>query len=83
MRSWGLNIIVPGAIREGQRFEIDPFNTGNVCGFLYSKVYPYLNVHLSGASVPWAMDDNVVHSVCPDSYNQTSFRMVIEEREKE
>ncbi len=66
--------------KEGQRFEIDPFNTGNVCGFLYSKVYPYLNVHLSGASVPWAMEDNVMNSVCPDSYNQTSFRLVIEER---
>jgi uncharacterized repeat protein (TIGR04076 family) len=69
--------------KEGQRFEIDPFNTGNVCGFLYSKVYPYLNVHLSGASVPWAMEDNVINSVCPDSYNQTSFRLVIEERKKE
>jgi uncharacterized repeat protein (TIGR04076 family) len=69
--------------KQGQRFEIDPFNTGNVCGFLYSKVYPYLNVHLSGASVPWAMEDNVVNSVCPDSYNQTSFRLVIEERKKE
>jgi len=66
--------------KKGQRFEIDPFNTGNVCGFLYSKVYPYLNVHLSGASVPWAMEDNVVNSVCPDSYNQTSFRLVIEKR---
>jgi uncharacterized repeat protein (TIGR04076 family) len=69
--------------KEGQRFEIDPFNTGNVCGFLYSKVYPYLNVHLSGASVPWAMEDNVMNSVCPDSYNQASFRLVIEERKIE
>jgi len=72
--------LYPNAHKEGQRFEIDPFNTGNVFGFLYSKVYPYLNVHFSGASVPWVIEDNVMNSVCPDSYNQTSFRLVIEKR---
>jgi len=66
--------------KEGLRFEIDPFNTGGVCGFLYSKIYPYLNVLLSGVSFPWAAHDHEMISVCPDSYNQTSFRLFIEER---
>ncbi len=65
--------------KQGHRFEIDPFNTGKVCGFLYSKAYPYLNVLLSGASFPWAEEHEMI-SVCPDSYNQTSFRLVIEKR---
>jgi uncharacterized repeat protein (TIGR04076 family) len=66
--------------KEGQRFEIDPFNTGGVCGFLYSKIYPYLNVLLSGVNFPWSAQDHQMISVCPDSYNQTSFRLLIENR---
>ena len=66
--------------KAGLRFEIDPFNTGGVCGFLYSKIYPYLNVLLSGVNFPWAAHDHEMISVCPDSYNQTSFRLFIEER---
>jgi len=30
-----------------------------------------------GASFPWAEEHEMI-SVCPDSYNQTSFRLVIE-----
>lgn len=66
---------------QGQRFEIDPFNVGGVCGFLYSKVYPYLNVLLAGVQLPWIPEgERAMYQVCPDSYNQTSYRLVVEER---
>jgi uncharacterized repeat protein (TIGR04076 family) len=70
----------PWGNKAGQRYEIDPFNTGGVCGFLYSKIYPYLNVLLSGVTFPWSAQDHEMISVCPDSYNQTSFRLFVEER---
>ena len=67
--------------KEGQRFEIDPFNVGGVCGFLYSKVYPYLNVLLAGVTPPWIPEgERVMSQVCPDTYNQTSYRLIVEER---
>jgi uncharacterized repeat protein (TIGR04076 family) len=68
--------------KEGLRFEIDPFNTGGVCGFLYSKIYPYLNILLSGVTFPWSAQEHEMISVCPDSYNKTSFRLFIEERQE-
>jgi uncharacterized repeat protein (TIGR04076 family) len=65
----------------GQKLEIDPFNVGGVCGFLYSKVYPYLNILLAGVTLPWmSEDDPAMYQICPDSYNQTSYRLFLEER---
>jgi len=66
----------------GQKYEVDPFNVGGVCGYLYSKAYDFINLYFSGVSAPWEMEANTIYSVCPDSYNQTSFRMVREERGK-
>jgi uncharacterized repeat protein (TIGR04076 family) len=66
---------------EGQRLEIDPFNVGGVCGFLYSKAYPYLNILLAGVQLPWIPEgEKAMYQVCPDSYNQTSYRLVVEKR---
>ena len=63
----------------GQKLEIDPFNVGDVCGFLYNKVYPYLNILLAGVTLPWmSEDDRVMYQICPDSYNQTSYRLYLE-----
>lgn len=68
--------------REGQKFEVDIFNIGGVCGFLYWETYHFINHLLVGASLPWEPDVNIVHGVCPDVYNQTIFRLVREERKK-
>jgi len=72
----------PWGNRAGQKYEVDPFNVGGVCGYLYSKIYDFINLYFSGVSAPWEMEANTIYSVCPDSYNQTSFRMVREERGK-
>jgi len=68
------------AHREGQRFEIDPFNIGNVCGALYWQAYHFMEVLFGGGSFPWEVDGNIIHGACPDMYNQTIFRLIRQER---
>lgn len=70
--AWGL--------QAGQRFEVDPFNVGGICGYLYAKAYDFINVYFAGAGLPWETEEKTIYSVCPDSYNQTSFLMVRQER---
>jgi len=66
--------------KEGERFEVDPFNVGGVCGFLYWEAYHFVNLLFTGGSLPWEGEENVVHGACPDLYNQVSFRLVREKR---
>lgn len=66
--------------KKGQKYEVDPFNVGGVCGYLYSKAYDFINLYFAGASPPWEVEENTIYSVCPDSYNQTSFRMIRQNR---
>ncbi|MFC1671247.1 TIGR04076 family protein [Spirochaetota bacterium] len=67
--------------KEGQCFEIDPFNPGGVCGYLYARVYDFLNLYFSGADLPWEGEKNIMNSFCPDSYNLVSFRIIRKKRE--
>jgi uncharacterized repeat protein (TIGR04076 family) len=76
----GVEYVCAWGNKEGTRFEIDPFNSGGACGFLYTKIYPYLNILFSGESFPWSAEEHEMISVCPDSYNQTSFRLFVEKR---
>jgi len=66
--------------RAGKRYEVDPFNTGGVCGYLYARIYDFINLYNSGVSPPWEFEKNTIMSVCPDSYNQVSFRLIRELR---
>jgi len=66
--------------RRGQKFEVDPFNVGVTCGFLYSQLYPFIQTLLSGATPSWAAEAHSVSAVCPDPYDQLSFRLYLEER---
>jgi uncharacterized repeat protein (TIGR04076 family) len=67
--------------KAGQMFEVDPFNVGGVCGYLYSKAYDFINLYFAGGNLPWEMEENTIYSICPDSYNQTSFRLFRKERQ--
>jgi uncharacterized repeat protein (TIGR04076 family) len=62
--------------REGQRFEVDPFNIGKVCGFLFWEIYHFINLLFSGGSLVWEADENIIHGCCPDVYNQVTFRLI-------
>ncbi|MBW1819282.1 MAG: TIGR04076 family protein [Deltaproteobacteria bacterium] len=66
--------------RVGDTFEVDPFNVGKACGFLYSQLYPFIAVLLAGATPAWATQEHSVTAVCPDTYDQLAFRLYLEER---
>ena len=64
----------------GERYEVDPFNTGGVCGYLYARIYDFINLYNSGVSPPWEFEKNTIMSACPDSYNLVSFQLIRELR---
>ena len=66
--------------KEGHRIEIDPFNIGKVCGFMYWEIYHFVNLLFSGSSLPWEGDENIIHGCCPDVFNLVTYRLVREER---
>lgn len=66
--------------RRGQKMEVDPFNTGGICGLLYAQLYPFIQTLLSGATPAWAGAEHSITAVCPDPYDQLSFRLFLEER---
>jgi uncharacterized repeat protein (TIGR04076 family) len=66
--------------KAGQRLEIDPFNIGEVCGFLYWGAYHSIQLLFAGGSPPWEPDKNVIHGLCPDIWNQTRYHLIREER---
>ncbi len=64
----------------GQHFEVDHFNVGGVCGYLYWSAYRFMNLLYAGGSVPWEVDGHVIHGICPDIYNQTAYRLIRRKR---
>ena len=64
----------------GDVFEVDPFNVNGACCFLYTQLYPYIHVLLSGTSPPWAWDEHTVMGECPDTYDRLAYRLFLEER---
>jgi uncharacterized repeat protein (TIGR04076 family) len=66
--------------RPGRRFEIDHFNIGNLCGCLYWGAYHFMNILYAEGRVPWEGEDHIIHGICPDIFNQCSFRLIREKR---
>jgi uncharacterized repeat protein (TIGR04076 family) len=64
----------------GQKHEVDPFNIGKVCGFMYWEIYQFINLLFSGGSLIWEADENIIHGCCPDVYNQVTYRLIREKR---
>jgi uncharacterized repeat protein (TIGR04076 family) len=64
----------------GDIFEVDPFNVGGACCFLYAQLYPYIHVLLSGTAPPWAWDEHTVMGECPDTYDRLAYRLFLKER---
>ena len=64
----------------GDILEVDPFNVGGVCCFLYAQLYPYMHVLLSGSSPPWAFDEKTVMGECPDTYDRLCYRLFLKKR---
>jgi uncharacterized repeat protein (TIGR04076 family) len=66
---------------EGQKVELDAFNIGRVCGFLYWEIYQYVNLLLAGGSAAWEADPDIMHGCCPDPFNQVTYRLIREKRQ--
>ncbi len=64
----------------GDVFEVDPFNVGGACCFLYTQLYHYLHVLLSGATPGWATEEHEVNGECPDTYDRLCYRLFLEKR---
>lgn len=66
--------------KAGQKYEIDPFNIGGTCGYLYWGAYDFMNLLFSGGSLPWEADENIIHGACPDIFSQVSYRLIREKK---
>lgn len=64
----------------GDVFEVDPFNVGGACCLLYTQLYPYLHVLLSGATPGWATEEHAVSGECPDTYDRLSYNLFLVKR---
>jgi uncharacterized repeat protein (TIGR04076 family) len=64
----------------GDRHEIDPFNVGGICGYLYWEIYSFINLLYTGGGMPWEGDKNIIHGTCPDPYDLLSYRLMREKR---
>ncbi len=64
----------------GETFEVDPFNAGKACGYLYWQAYEFIMLLLSGESPPWAGARNSVVGICPDPFNQVTYRLTAQKK---
>jgi len=64
----------------GDRHEIDPFNVGGICGYLYWEIYSFINLLYTGGGMPWEGDKNIIHGTCPDPFDLLSYRLIREKR---
>jgi uncharacterized repeat protein (TIGR04076 family) len=51
----------------GDRFEVSCHDAAGMCGFLYTALFPTLNVMQFDGSFPWGTDETVFN--CPDLHN--------------
>lgn len=64
----------------GDKHEIDPFNVGGICGYLYWEIYSFINLLYTGGGMPWEGEKNIIHGTCPDPYDLLSYRLIREKR---
>jgi uncharacterized repeat protein (TIGR04076 family) len=64
----------------GDSFEVDPFNVNGMCGMMYWGAYAFICMLLRGAVPPWSSSDRAIVGVCPDPFNQLSYRLALEQR---
>jgi uncharacterized repeat protein (TIGR04076 family) len=61
----------------GDVFEVDPFNVGGACCFLYTQLYHYIHVLLSGSTPGWATEQHEVNGECPDTYDRLAYKLYL------
>jgi uncharacterized repeat protein (TIGR04076 family) len=58
--------------KAGQKFELNCYDSGGLCGFFYHDIFPYLNAMQFGGKYPWWIRIDEVE--CPDRYNTVSLK---------
>jgi uncharacterized repeat protein (TIGR04076 family) len=76
----GIENICMRGHKEGDKFEIDPFNLGECCGSLYKVAFPFINLLLTHGQLPWEGTNDIIHATCPDPYDLVTFRLIREAR---
>ena len=60
--------------KAGQKFELNCYDSGGLCGFFYHDIFPYLNAMQFGGKYPW-WDKDLIEVECPDRYNTVSLKV--------
>jgi len=71
---WWKSVTLHSAMHLGHKignvFEVDPFNVGGACCFLYTQFYHYIHVLLSGINARLGNRTTFeVNGECPDTYD--------------
>lgn len=64
----------------GDSFEVDPFNVNGMCGMMYWGAYAFICMLVRETVPPWSSSERAIVGVCPDPFNQLSYRLVLEQR---
>ncbi len=60
--------------KAGDTFEISCHNPGELCGYFYHDIFPYLMIFQFGGSLPWWKGD-VIEMQCQDSHNLVTLKL--------
>ena len=58
----------------GQKFELNCYDSGGLCGFFYHDIFPNLSVMQFDGKYPW-WDKDSIEVECPDRYNVVSLKI--------
>ncbi len=58
----------------GQKFNLNCYDPGGLCGFFYHDIFPYLSVMQFGGKYPWWEKDQI-EVECPDRSNTVSLKI--------
>lgn len=58
----------------GEKFAINCYRSGGLCGFFYHDIFPNLSVLQFGGSYPWEESGSLILD-CPDRKNTVTLRI--------
>jgi uncharacterized repeat protein (TIGR04076 family) len=58
----------------GQKFELNCYDSGGLCGFFYHNIFPNLNVMQFDGKYPW-WEKDTIEVDCPDPTNTVSLKI--------
>ena len=62
--------ICPYGIRTGDKYNISPLKTDNLCGIFYHSIYPTLTTFYFGGEMSFLIEKDKMEVRCPDFRNE-------------